>query len=146
MVPGSLVRRAAGDGSVIAGGAMYNMEIPLAGTRTSFYSFGGYNYKHSDAYANTRFWSNGQTKFPTDGQNQLLFNPAFMHVYDPTPGSLDTNHVFYSPEEVVYLKDASSALGFKGEFGQGWDWDLSANMGYNDFHIWGEQYAQRLAS
>ena len=137
VVPSSLVRRAAGDASVIAGGAMYNMEIPLAGTRTTFYSFGGYNYKYSDAYANTRFWSTGPTKFPTNDQNQLIFNPNIMHVYDPTPGSLDTNHVFYNPEEVVYIKDVSDAFGFKGELGKGWKWDLSANTGYNDFHIWG---------
>lgn len=137
VVPSSLVRRAAGDGSIIAGGAMYNMGVPLAGTRTTFYSFGGYNYKHSDAYANTRFWSTGATKFPTNAQNQLIFNPAIMHVYDPTPGSLDTNHVFYNPEEVVYLKDASAAFGFRGEWAKGWKWDLSANTGYNDFHIWG---------
>ena len=36
-------RRAAGNGSVTAGGGMYNMEIPIAGTHTKFYSFGGMN-------------------------------------------------------------------------------------------------------
>ena len=34
-------RRAFGDGSIISGGAMYNAEIPLTGTKTTFYSFGG---------------------------------------------------------------------------------------------------------
>ena len=38
-------RRAAGDGAVTSGGAMFNAEIPIAGTKTTFYSFGGYNYK-----------------------------------------------------------------------------------------------------
>ena len=47
-------RRAFGDGSITSGGAMYNAEIPLAGTKTTFYSFGGYNYKHSNVYAWTR--------------------------------------------------------------------------------------------
>ena len=146
VVPTSLVRRAAGDGSVIAGGAMYNMELPLASTKTTFYSFGGYNYKYSDAYANTRFWSTGASKFPSNAQGQLLFNPSIMHVYDPTPGSLDTAHVYYNPEEVVYIKDASDALGFRGQLGDGWDWDLSANTGYNDFHIWGNNtYNSSLA-
>ena len=138
VVPGSLVRRAAGDGSVIAGGAMYNMEIPLGRTRTTFYSFGGYNYKNSFAYANTRLWSTGPTKFPTNAQGQLLFDPSIMKVYDPTPDGLDTNHVMYSPGEQVHLKDMSAAAGFRGEIGNAWHWDLSANTGYNDFHIYGK--------
>src|SRR5450432_2497856 len=44
-------RRAFGDGSITSGGAMYNMEIPIAGTKSTFYSFGAYNYKHSNVYA-----------------------------------------------------------------------------------------------
>ena len=51
-------RRAFGDGSVTTYGAMYNMEIPAgAGKKTTFYSFGGYNVKSSDAFAYTRNWS-----------------------------------------------------------------------------------------
>ena len=56
-LPISLERRAFGDGSVEAGGGMYNLEIPIAGTKTVFYSFGGYNYKHSNVYAYTRSWN-----------------------------------------------------------------------------------------
>ena len=48
-------RRAFGDGSITTGGVMYNMEIPTnASKKTTFYSFGGYNYKASDAFAYTR--------------------------------------------------------------------------------------------
>ncbi|MEI1372843.1 hypothetical protein, partial [Pseudomonas aeruginosa] len=39
-------RRAYGDGGVISGGGMYNLEIPIGTSKTSFYSFGGFNYKH----------------------------------------------------------------------------------------------------
>ncbi|GGB25619.1 TonB-dependent receptor [Puia dinghuensis] len=138
VVASSLVRRAAGDGTVIAGGGMYNMEIPVKGTKTTFYSFGGYNYKNSQAYANTRLWSSGATKYPTNAQGQLLFDPSIMKVYDPTPKGLDTAHVMYTPGQQVYLKDMSAAAGFRGEIGDGWHWDISSNTGYNDFHVWGK--------
>ena len=134
-------RRAAGDGSVVSGGGMYNMEIPVKGTKTVFYSFGGYNYKHSNVYAWTRRWhsSSNHLKFPTDANGNLIFVPGIMQVFDPTKGSLDTNNVFYNPQEDVYIKDASAALGFKGTIGGGWDWDLSDNTGYNDFHYFGNK-------
>ncbi|MCR8560533.1 TonB-dependent receptor [Mucilaginibacter sp. BJC16-A38] len=132
-------RRAFGDGSVTSGGGMYNMEIPLAGTKTTFYSFGGYNYKHSNVYAWTRRWSStsNHIKFPTDANGNLIFVPGIMRVFDPTAGSLDTANVYYNPQEDVYIKDMSNALGLKGTIGDGWDWDLSNNIGYNDFHYWG---------
>ncbi|WDF81027.1 TonB-dependent receptor [Mucilaginibacter sp. KACC 22773] len=134
-------RRAFGDGSVKSGGGMYNMEIPLAGTKTTFYSFGGYNYKHSNVYAWTRRWSSSSNhiKFPTDENGKLIFVPGIMRVFDPTPGALDTANVYYNPQEDVYIKDMSAALGFKGTIGDGWDWDLSNNTGYNDFHYWGNK-------
>jgi iron complex outermembrane recepter protein len=138
-------RRAFGDGSVISGGGMYNLEIPVAGTKTTFYSFGGYNYKHSNVYAYTRSWNydNGlreqPTKFPTDANGNLVFVPGVMLVADPTKGSLDTNNVFYDPQEDVYIKDISSAIGFRGTLGSGWDWDVSNNLGYNDFHYFGNK-------
>ena len=142
-LPIDVWRRAFGDGSVTSGGGMYNLEIPLAGTKTTFYSFGGYNYKHSNVYAWTRSWGNPHrsqpTKFPTDANGNLIFVPGIMKVYDPTKGVLDTNNVYYNPQEDVYIKDGSFALGFKGTFGNDWDWDLSNNVGYNDFHYWGNQ-------
>ena len=45
-------RRAFGDGSVQTYGAMYNMELPInKNGNTVFYSYAGYNYKNSDAFA-----------------------------------------------------------------------------------------------
>jgi iron complex outermembrane receptor protein len=134
-------RRAAGDGAVVSGGAMYNIEIPVKGTSTTFYSFGGYNYKHSNVYAWTRRWhsTSNRLKFPTDANGNLIFVPDIMKVFDPTKGQLDTNNVFYNPQEDVYIKDWSAALGFKGTIGGGWDWDLSDNTGYNDFHYFGNK-------
>lgn len=31
------------------------------------------------------------------------------------------------------------AIGFRGTIGDGWSWDLSNNLGYNDFHYWGNK-------
>jgi len=140
-------RRAFGDGSVEAGGGMYNMEVPLAGTKTTFYSFGGYNYKFSQVYAYTRSYdyiSNGdtlranQTKFPTDPKTgALIFVPGIMQVAGASDGSLNANNVYYDPEEDVYIKDESAAFGFRGTTESDWDWDLSNNTGRNDFHYFG---------
>ncbi len=142
-LPIDIWRRAFGDGSVISGGGMFNAELPIAGTKTTFYSFGGYNYKHSNVYAWTRSWGNPHrsqpTKFPTDENGNLIFVPSVMKVYDPTQGILDTNNVYYNPQEDVYIKDVSLAVGFKGDLGKGWDWDFSNNVGYNDFHYWGNK-------
>lgn len=141
-LPIDIWRRAFGDGSVTSGGGMYNAEIPM-GEKTTFYSFGGYNYKHSNVYAWTRSWGNPHrsqpTKFPTDANGNLIFVPGIMQVYDPTKGQLDTANVYYNPQEDVYIKDASFALGFKGTLGDDWDWDISNNLGYNDFHYWGNK-------
>ena len=130
-------RRAFGDGSVTSGGGMYNAELPIAGTKTTFYSFGGVNYKHSNVYAWSRNFGDHPEKFPTDANGRLIFVPGIMHVFDPTPGQLDTANVFYNPEEDVYIKDGSIAVGFKGTLKSGWDWDISNVTGYNDFHYFG---------
>ena len=134
-------RRAAGDGSVISGGGMFNAEIPLAGTKATFYSFGGYNYKHSNVYAWTRRWhsASNQVKFPTDEAGNLIFNPNIMHVFNVSDGTIGPDNVFYNPQEDVYIRDASIALGFKGSIFQNWDWDLSNVTGRNDFHYFGNK-------
>src|SRR5258708_4314032 len=134
-------RRAFGDGSVTSGGGLFNVEIPLAGTKTTFYCFGGYNYKHSNVYAWTRRWhsSSNRVKFPTDGAGNLIFEPSIMRVFDAGDGSIGPNNVFYNPQEDVYIKDQSIAVGFKGTLGKDWDWDISDNTGYNDFHYWGNK-------
>jgi iron complex outermembrane recepter protein len=141
-LPIDIWRRAFGDGSVVSGGAMYNMEVPVS-PNTTFYSFGGYNYKHSNVYAWTRSWGNPDrslpTKFPTDPNGNLVFVPGIMKVYDPSKSGLDTNNVYYNPEEDVYIVDYSAAVGIRGTIGNDWSWDLSNNLGYNDFHYWGNK-------
>src|SRR5450755_1976379 len=130
-------RRAFGDGSITSGGAMYNLEIPITGSKTTFYSFGGYNYKHSNAYAWTRNFYDNPQKFPTNADGTLQFVPGIMRVFDPTPGVLDTANVFYNPQEDVYIQDMSFAAGIKGTVGDNWDWDLSNVTGYNNMHYYG---------
>src|SRR5207237_4476144 len=70
------VRRANGDASLKEGGGFLNMEIPFAGNKTTFYAFGGYNYKSSDAYAFSRRWSGRQDRFPADANGNLIFVPS----------------------------------------------------------------------
>jgi iron complex outermembrane recepter protein len=130
-------RRAFGDGSVTAGGAMYNMEIPIAGSKTSFYSFGGYNYKHSNVYAWTRNFYNHPEKFPTNPDGTLIFVPGIMKVAGPPTSDPDPNNVYYNPQEDVYIQDISFAAGIRGTIGNNWDWDLSNVIGYNNFHYYG---------
>ena len=136
-------RRAFGDGSVESGGGMYNMEVPVKGTNTTFYSFGGYNYKYSQVYAYTRSWDYiglrvNPTKFPTDPTTgDLVFVPGVMQVDAPAGAAFDPNNVYYDPEEDVYIKDYSAAFGFKGKTSGGWDWNISNNTGRNDFHYFG---------
>ena len=131
-------RRAFGDGSITSGGAMYNAEIPLAGTKTTFYSFGGYNYKHSNVYAWSRNFYDHPEKFPTDLNGNLLYVPGIMRVFDPSGGGvLDTANVYYNPQEDVYITDISFAAGLRGTIGDNWDWDISNVIGYNNFHYYG---------
>jgi len=143
--PISRERRAFGDGSVESGGAMYNLEVPIKGTSTVFYSFGGYNYKHSNVYAYTRSWNydNGlrsqPTKFPTDPTTgNLIFVPGIMQVDNPNGVPFNADSVYYDPEEDVYIKDASAAAGLRGKINGDWTWNVSLNAGRNDFHYFGQ--------
>lgn len=136
-------RRANGDGSVTSAGAMLNMEAPLAGTGTTFYSFGGYNYKSSEAYAYTRTFhgynplsSSRPGRFPTDANDNLIWHPQIMRSI-PTPGDLaDT---VFNPLIQTHITDASLAVGFRGRLNNGWDWDASNTIGKNDFHFFGDR-------
>jgi iron complex outermembrane receptor protein len=136
---GIQTRRAFGDGSVVSGGGMFNMELPIGGTKTTFYSFGGYNYKHSNVYAWTRKFSSDPQKYPTNPDGSLIFVPGIMRTYGVQGGSLSADNVYYNPQEDVYIKDLSLAVGFKGSLGAGWDWDLSNVIGRNDFHFFGNK-------
>ena len=131
------VRRAYGDGAVTSGGGMFNGEIPIAGTSTKFYFFGGYNRKLSTVYAYTRFFGANPQKFPTNADGTLIFDPNIMRVAGSSDASISSNDVYYNPQEKVYITDKSFALGFKGELAGGWDWDISNVTGNNDFHYHG---------
>ena len=125
-------RRAFGDASVTTGGAMYNMEVPGGTGKATFYSFGGYNYKSSDAFAYTRNLSARPDRYPVDQNYVPIFVPSIMRT--ATDGE-----VYYNPHIQTHITDASFAAGVRGNAGKGWHWDLSNNTGYNDFHFFGDK-------
>jgi iron complex outermembrane receptor protein len=123
-------RRAFGDGSLKTGGIMYNMELPAGGA--TFYSFGGYNYKSSDAYAYSRNFSGKPERFPVDNNADLLFVPGIMR-------NTNDGETYYNPHIQTHIQDASLALGIKGTTANAWTWDLSNTLGRNDFHYYGDK-------
>jgi iron complex outermembrane recepter protein len=145
-LPVNNVRRAMGDASVTSGGIMLNSEIPLKGTKSTFYAFGGYNYKNSNAYAYSRNFSGHPERFPTTSTGKLVFVPGIMHQVDPN-APIDTdpstitgaNDIYYNPIEDVHITDGSLAMGFKGTTPGNWDWDISNTAGGNDFHYHGDK-------
>ena len=125
-------RRAFGDGSLTTAGFMYNMEIPTsAAKKTTFYSFGGYNYKASDAYAYTRSWSSRPDRFPVNEDGTLINVPSIIR-------TTNDGFIYYNPHIQTHIADASIAAGVKGKMGD-WNWDLSNNTGYNKFHYYGDK-------
>jgi iron complex outermembrane receptor protein len=143
-LPVNNVRRAMGDASVTSGGLMLNSEIPLSGTKTSFYAFGGYNYKNSNAYAYSRNFTGHPERFPNDGNGNLIFVPGIMHFSGPAsisytnPVNIDpAADIYYNPIEDVHITDASLAVGFKGTASE-WNWDISNTAGGNNFHYYGD--------
>jgi len=125
-------RRAFGDGGVTSGGVLFNSEIPIKGTNTTFYAFGGYNYKHSNVYAWTRNFSSKPFKFPTYQDGTLMFVSSIMR-------QSSDGETYYNPQEDVYIRDISLAMGIRGTTKNDWDWDLSNVVGYNDFHYFGNK-------
>ena len=127
-------RRSFGDGSVKTYGAMFNMEIPTsANAKTTFYAFGGYNRKSSDAFAYTRNLSAKPDRFPVDANGNVLFDPSIMRV------TADKSETYYNPHIQTNITDASIAFGLKGDAGRRWNWDLSNTLGRNDFHFYGDK-------
>ena len=125
-------RRAFGDGSVTTGGIMYNMEIPTSASgKTTFYSFGGYNYKASDAYAYSRNYSGKPERFPVTPGGDLIATPSIFH-------ETNDGETYYNPHIQTHITDFSIAAGIRGEAGKGWLWDLSNTLGRNDFHYFGD--------
>jgi iron complex outermembrane receptor protein len=128
----NIYRRAHGDGSLQSGGGFFNAELPFNGSKTSFYSFGGYNYKSSDAYAFTRNFSARPDRFPTDNSGAFI----------PVPGIIQTTsdgERYFNPHIQTHIKDYSLAAGIKGVMGSGWNWDFSNTVGKNDFHFYGDK-------
>ncbi|HVX50061.1 MAG TPA: TonB-dependent receptor [Chitinophagaceae bacterium] len=131
-MPFNTLRRAFGDGSLTSGGGMYNMEVPFApGSRTTFYSFGGYNYKASDAYAYTRN-SDNPSRFPLDASGNIMYDPTIMR-------TSSDGTVFYNPHIQTHIIDYSLAAGIKGITRDNWNWDLSNTLGQNNFHFFGDK-------
>lgn len=137
-------RRANGDGSVTTGGGMINLEIPFANSQTTFYAFGGYNYKSSDAYAYTRtlhgnnpMASAHPDRFPLRPDGQVIFYPGIMESI-PSPNG-KPNDTIFNPHIQTRIRDFSAAAGIRGVLGQDWKWDLSNTLGKNDFHFYGDK-------
>ncbi len=127
-------RRAFGDGSVSTAGAMYNMELPVGTSgNTTFYSFGGYNYKASDAFAYSRNLSARPDRFPIDASGNPIYVPSIMHT--TTNGS----EKYFNPHIQTQISDGSLALGLKGKLSGDWNWDLSNTLGRNNFHYFGDK-------
>ena len=126
-------RRAFGDGSVQTDGAMYNMELPLCkDSKTTFYSFAGYNHKASDAFAYTRNLSARPDRFPVDVNGVPIIVPSIMH-------QSSDGEVYYNPHIGTDINDASISMGLKGINSCDWNWDVSYTTGKNDFQYYGEQ-------
>ena len=127
-------RRSFGDGSLSTAGFMYNMELPTSSSKkTSFYSFGGYNYKASDAFAYTRQFDQKPERFPVDASGNLLPVPSIIRT------TVDGKAIYYNPHIQTHITDVSYAMGLKGSAGNDWGWDLSNNTGYNDFNYFGDK-------
>lgn len=132
-LPTGIYRRAHGDASMTGYGGMFNAEIPIQDNdRLTFYSFGGYTGKESDAFAFTRNFSARPERFPTDGNGNLIEVPGIIKL------GADSEY-FYNPHIQTEIKDMSFAAGLRGQFDGGWDWDASNNTGYNDFHFFGDK-------
>ncbi len=126
-------RRAFGDGSLTSGGIMYNLELPTSEKgKTTFYSFGGYNYKASDAFAYTRNWSAKPERFPVNADGTRIEVPSIMRV-------ANDGEVYYNPHIQTHITDISLAAGLKGSAGNDWTWDISNNIGYNNFNYFGDK-------
>jgi iron complex outermembrane receptor protein len=130
-LPTNIYRRAHGDGSMQGGGGFFNMELPSA-NGTTFYAFGGLNYKASEAYAFTRRWPDQPARFPTNDDGSIIFVPSIMTIAEPG----DTT---FNPLIKTNILDGSLAAGVKGKTEGNWNWDISNTLGYNNFHYYGKK-------
>lgn len=124
-------RRGNGDGGLNMFSTMYNAELPLKG-KTSFYSFGGYTGKKSDAYAFTRNFSAKPERFPTFNDGSVILVPSIMR-------TSNDGEIWYSPHIQTQIDDYATTGGFKGVVFDNWNWDLSNTTGKNKFHFYGDK-------
>ena len=127
-LPFNTGRRANGDGSVTTFGALYNMELPIKDSRTTFYSFASANSKESDAFAYSRNFSARPDRFPVTASGAIIFVPGIME-------TTNDGETYYNPHIGTQISDASIALGFKGKNSCDWNWDGSITTGKNDFQF-----------
>jgi len=133
-LPQSIYRRANGDASLNAYGVLFNAESPLRNDgKLDLYMFGGVNYKESDAFAFTRNFSARPERFPTTASGD------FIPVEGITKYTPYKNEIYYNPHILTNILDISWAGGLKGGFDNGWKWDLSHSIGYNNFHFFGDK-------
>ncbi len=123
-------RRAFGDGSVNSYGALYNIELPIKNSRSTFYSFASVKTRESDAYAYSRNFSAKPERFPVTLGGDLIFVPSIMQV-------ANDGETYYNPHIGTNINDASIALGLKGKTVRNWNWDGSITTGKNDFQYFG---------
>lgn len=132
-LPIAIYRRANGDASLNAYGAMFNAETPICDNgKLDFYSFGGINYKESDAFAFTRNFSARPERFPTTSNGGLI---PVEGIIRGTP----EGESYYNPHIQSNIKDIAWAGGLRGAFDNGWKWDFSHSVGFNDFHFYGDK-------
>ncbi len=124
-------RRAFGDASLKTYGALYNMELPIKNSRSTFYSFGSANSKESEAYAYSRNFSARPERFPVDLGGNLKFVPGIMQ-------KTNDGEIYYNPIIGTQINDASIALGIKGKTQRDWNWDASLTTGKNSFQFYGD--------
>jgi iron complex outermembrane receptor protein len=127
----NIYRRAHGDASLDMIGTFFNAEVP-AGVQNTFYAFGGYTYKFSDAFAFTRNWSARPDRFPTDAMDNLIYVPGIMR-------TSNDGEIYFSPHIQTKVRDIAATAGFKGMTRDGWNWDVSNTIGNNRFHFFGDK-------
>ncbi|MGB8194277.1 MAG: TonB-dependent receptor [Chitinophagaceae bacterium] len=130
-LPLNIYRRAHGDASLMTAGGFYNMELPFK-NKTTLYSFGGYNYKFSDAFAFTRNFSARPDRFVTDFNGDLIDVPGIIK-------TTSDGERYFNPHIQTRVQDYSIALGLRGVSERGWNWDLSNNTGNNRFQFFGDK-------
>ena len=105
--PSVIYRRQFGDAALDNFSMYFNSAVPVSET-TSFYAFGGFNYRDTDAFAYTRT--------PEEDRN----------VIDIYPNGFD-------PHITSRISDKSLSAGLKSKVG-GWDVDVNNTYGVNRFH------------